>query len=153
MAPATTRVLNRAAGPSTVSAATAVMSFAVDAGCAGELAPLDHSTVAGGGIGDHPPDMGTERGKARIGARAADRPPLVGSGADRCAGRRTGPGAATGAPATRGMSQRASRGGSRRGHRHPRPQGAHVEHGQRDHCGSPEAVRQHPSPHEMLQIQ
>ena len=50
--PATTRVANRACGPSTDSAATAVAILVVDAGAKPEVALLEYSTWPGGQAGD-----------------------------------------------------------------------------------------------------
>src|SRR6266702_2456658 len=111
-APRTTVVRNRAPGPSTLSAATAVRTFALEAGANHDAACWEKSTLPVDRSVTTPPACGPSGPAANSGASAAPTPRGLGAAPGAVAGARTVPGAASGADATRGTRNSASRPGS-----------------------------------------
>ena len=112
MRPFTTRVVKRAVGPSTLSAATAVATLAQDAGAAGEVPAWENSTLpVARSVTTAPTWLPRDREASRAPSAAA-RPRLVGASAVAAAGVRTFAGVASGTAATLGICQSASRAGS-----------------------------------------
>ncbi len=109
----TTRVVNRAEGPSTSSAATAVASLVVDAGWIRVEPPWVYSTRPVAGSMTSAPACLPSVPEPSTPDRAAARPRLVGTGAEDGAPASTWLAAAAGRVATRGMFHRASRAGIR----------------------------------------
>ena len=119
--PATTRVVNRAEGPSTCSAATAVASLVVDAGSISVEAPWLYSTRPVAGSMTSAPACLPSVPEPSTRDRAAVRPRLVGTGAEDGAPASTWLAAAAGRVATRGMFHKASRAGIRAATAAPAP--------------------------------
>lgn len=118
---ATTRVVNRAAGPSTSSAATAVTSLVVDAGWSRAEAPRANSTWPVAGSMTSAPACWPSTPEPSTPDSAADRPRLVGTGAEDRAPASAWRAAAAGRAATRGMFHSASRAGIRAATAAPAP--------------------------------
>ena len=111
------RVRSRAEGPRTSSAAAAVTSLVVDAGWSRSEAPRANSTRPVPGSMTSAPACLPSTPEPSTPDSAADRPRLVGMGAEGRAPASTRLAAAAGRAATRGMFHRASRAGIRT----PRP--------------------------------